>query len=224
MWISFFCLVYYLPDPTLHWAPRAFDTNTPFLVHFPLFFLWRHSGWRHDDVTSSKNVNLTSSVLPLANIDIINGVAMFLLVRNLFCDLIGSFLVHETVLHSSTHCNWFCSKVEKGCLKYFKLRIEGQRLVFRYVDQLSLINLPGRDIRIHVCKNVTDLLWKFFPCAGGFSHDGMSQDLFDEIILIHFQKGQATRWSTSKMTIFSFLYINSNVFVALVRMSRYNFP
>ena len=50
----FFCLVYYLPDPTLHWAPTAFETNTPFWCTSLFFFPVTSPEWRHDDVTSSK--------------------------------------------------------------------------------------------------------------------------------------------------------------------------
>ena len=91
----FFCLVYYLPDPTLHWAPTAFETNTPFWCTSLFFFLWRH---QNDVMMTSPvpNVNLTSSVLPLAKID--NGVkyiAMFLLVRIILLSDWFTTLVHH---------------------------------------------------------------------------------------------------------------------------------
>ena len=85
----FFCLVYYLPDPTLHWAPTAFETNTPFWCTSLFFFLWRH---QNDVMMTSPvpNVNLTSSVLPLAKID--NGVFLLVRIKSFF--LIGSQLLY----------------------------------------------------------------------------------------------------------------------------------
>ena len=56
--------------------------------------------------------------------------------------------------------------------------------------------MPGRVIRIHVCKNVTGLLWK--KIVGGFSHDGKTWWRLDSI-----SKWLKTLWSTWKRSNFT---------------------
>ena len=87
-------------------------------------------------------------------------IAMFLLVRNSVFPLVRNpliWLVH-LLIQFFIRVPTVCSKVEKGCLLFFNDRGSAKNTTLcETLTDYPWFHLPGRDIRIHVCKNVTGL-------------------------------------------------------------------